>query len=421
VLVGAVSRYHVAEAAAYAVGLDPQTQQEYLLPISYELATDTTSPRMGGPGGVVDAYTKDEADALLATKASTQDVAAIVGAAPAALDTLAEIADQLAGDEVGAAAMLARLQQHSLQLATLGVQASPVMAYLESGEVAGYATLDEALADTRPKTFMRFNVAFLTLTKSNNPLNPGWAAYVDGAGATLLLGAGVVLSIPGSSLGTLLFKNFFIFQAPGTRGGRVKLLATGNASTPPGLLPQLDGQCAVPLELGAYGSLLGTGTAHLFEPYDTGSVGPGVALIKHEVGAGGSGYTDEQAQAAAAAQLLAAQQNGVRITQDAHTKQLTIENTVLVYGRLYFNSPRPGTGNLVRSNFSLTPAEEAAYGWAGDSNVDRVELSSAGSLFSDTLAKFKALNFSLLAGQEYYIVLTPIDVNAPASLTLKRL
>lgn len=83
----------------------------------------------------VDAYTKAEADALLtdkADKASTYskteadgrfakpaDLAAIVGAAPAALDTLAEIAQQLQQDEQGAAAVLATQQQHTQQIATL--------------------------------------------------------------------------------------------------------------------------------------------------------------------------------------------------------------------------------------------------------------------------------------------------------------
>jgi hypothetical protein len=256
VLVVAVSRHSVAGADAYTIGIDPQTREEFVLPVAYELATDTTAPRAGGGG---DAYTKAEADTLLATKGSAKVQA-----------------------------------QHTLQLKTLGVQASPAMAYLESGDVAGYGTLDEALADARPKTFMRFNVATVTLTASNDPAAPGWASYVDGAGATLELGANVVLSLPGSTLGTLLLKNFFLFQAPNTRGGRVELLATGNANTPPGQLPLLDGQCAVPLKLqggavaltGSYGSLIGTGTVHLYEPYDVGFIGPDITVIYHPTGSG---------------------------------------------------------------------------------------------------------------------------------------
>lgn len=324
-------------------------------------------------------------------------------------------------------AIVAVLDQHTLQLATLGVQAAPVMVYLEGGDVEGYATLDEALADSRPKTFMRFNVATVRVTQSNDPLSPNWASFVDGVGATIELGANVVLSLPGGTRGALQFKNFFIYQAAGTRGGRVELLVTGNNSTPPGQLPILDGECSVPLRLnggavalsGVYGSLQGSGDAHTFGLCELGSTAAGITVVPPFVGGGGS-YSDEDAQDAAAAQLLAAQQRGVRVSQDTNTKQLTIENTVLVYGRLYFNTAKSGTGNLVRSNFAITPAEEAVYAWAGDSNVDRVELKSAGSLFAGTLAQFKALNFSFLSGQDYYVVLTPLDVNAPAFLDLRR-
>lgn len=59
VLAQAVTRQQLAGDTAYVVGLDAQ-QQEYLLPVSYELATDTTSAR--GAGGAVDAYTKTESD-----------------------------------------------------------------------------------------------------------------------------------------------------------------------------------------------------------------------------------------------------------------------------------------------------------------------------------------------------------------------
>jgi len=48
VLVAAVSRHQVAGADAYAIHIDPQTRQEQLLAVSYELATDITSPRTGG-------------------------------------------------------------------------------------------------------------------------------------------------------------------------------------------------------------------------------------------------------------------------------------------------------------------------------------------------------------------------------------
>jgi hypothetical protein len=54
----------------------------------------------------------------LSSFATRQDIAGIVGAAPAALDTLEELARQLQADEVGTAAMLATLTQHTQQLAT---------------------------------------------------------------------------------------------------------------------------------------------------------------------------------------------------------------------------------------------------------------------------------------------------------------
>ncbi len=57
VLALAVTRHQLASDAAYEVGLDAQ-QQEYLLPVSYELATDATSAR-----AAVDAYTKAVSDA----------------------------------------------------------------------------------------------------------------------------------------------------------------------------------------------------------------------------------------------------------------------------------------------------------------------------------------------------------------------
>jgi hypothetical protein len=55
--------------------------------------------------------------AVLAGKASKQDIADLIGGAPAALDTLAELAAQLLADEQGTAAILATIQQHTQQLA----------------------------------------------------------------------------------------------------------------------------------------------------------------------------------------------------------------------------------------------------------------------------------------------------------------
>jgi hypothetical protein len=207
----------------------------------------------------VDAYTVAETDALLATK----------------------------GD-------LAVQQQHTQQLATLGVQGSPVYGYLEGGQVVGYATLDEALADPAQKTLMRFNVATVTVTKSNAPSKPNWAYYADGAGATLQLAEGVVLSIGGEDRSSLQMTNFFIYTAPSARNARVKLLASRNTTTPIGQLPYISALCSVPLELsggavvltGYYTNLTGTGTVYALEPFQCNNVGAGVTVVRAGAGAG---------------------------------------------------------------------------------------------------------------------------------------
>jgi hypothetical protein len=186
------------------------------------------------------------------------------------------------------------LDQHTLQLKTLGVQASPVYGYLNGGQVVGYATLDEALADPRLKTFMRFNVATVTVTKSNAPNSPNWAYYADGGGSTLQLEEGVVLSIAGEDRSSLQMSNFFIYAAPSARNTRVKLLASRNTTTPVGELPFISALCSVPLELsggaqvltGYYTSLLGTGTVYAVEPFQCNNVGAGVTVVRAGAGAG---------------------------------------------------------------------------------------------------------------------------------------
>jgi hypothetical protein len=230
--------------------ITPLVVREFL----HEVVDSALLPASDKLPTAVEAYTKPETDALLAAKGSE----------------------------------LVQAQQ-SLQLRTLGVQASPVYGYLESGSApVGYVTLDEALADPAAKTFMRFNVATVAVTKSNNPAAPGWASYADGSGALVELGEKVVLSLPGESLDTLLLRNFFVFQAAGTRGGKVKLLASGNNPTALGQLPRLEGQFSVPVELsggavaltGAFGSLIGTGTVYAIEPFYAGFVASGVTIVK---------------------------------------------------------------------------------------------------------------------------------------------
>ena len=298
-------------------------------------------------------------------------------------------------------------QQHTLQLATLGVQASPVMAYLESGDVAGYATLDEALADHRPKTFMRFNVAFLTLTQSNDPLNPGWAAYVDGAGATVQLGNNVVLSLPGGNVDTLLLKNFFIFQAPGTRGGKVKLLASSNGSTPVGYLPLLDGRGAVPFELsggtfalrGSYGSLLGTGTVHLFEPFDYSFASPGLTLVKHEAGAGGGGAA----------------------VTDAYTKSETDQKDSYLQAQL---NDITANGGPVLQKFVFEPGYADSYTFTAGADVVGVYgtegLSNVSSATYYIGIAVTALPLTIQAGDKIRIVINRQTATQVASVVLSK-
>jgi hypothetical protein len=230
------------------------------VPVSYDLATDTTLPVAAG---AVDAYTKQEADELLAGKGE--------------LDVQ---------------------QQHTLQLATLGVQGSPVYGYLDgTDEPVGYASLDEALADPRQKTFFRFNKATIRLATSNDPASPNWAYAADGEGCSIKLAADVRLSLPGIDRNTLSLEKFFVYQEDGKRGGRVKLLAPNRTGIADGDLPFWQGGCNVPVELsggaiglqGPFTSFIGTGTIHLYEPYSYGYVGPNITLVEHKAGAGGPG------------------------------------------------------------------------------------------------------------------------------------
>jgi hypothetical protein len=252
VLVVAMSRRSVAGADAYLIGLDAQTREEYLLPVSYELATDTTAPRAAGVGGAVDAYTKAEVDGLLADKGSAQVQ-----------------------------------EQQGLQLKTLGVQASPVYSYPEAGGVEGFTSADEALADTGAKTFARFNLPKLQITKSNSPTGEGWPYYVYASGATLEIGENVTLTLAGEDYETLYFYDFFIYAIPGKRGGRVSVLSTATAGTPVAQLPRLNGRSALPFMVsgavamsGHYTSLGGTGTVYVLEPFQCDFVAGGITLVR---------------------------------------------------------------------------------------------------------------------------------------------
>jgi hypothetical protein len=82
---------------------------------------DNTNWEEANLGGDVDKAYVDAADATLQAAISTEKnrIDNLVTGAPGALDTLAEIAAQLASDEAGAAAILATQQQHTQELANV--------------------------------------------------------------------------------------------------------------------------------------------------------------------------------------------------------------------------------------------------------------------------------------------------------------
>jgi hypothetical protein len=187
--------------------------------------------------------------------------------------------------------------QHSQQLATIAVQGKPVYGFLKAGgEPVGYDSLNEALADTRPKISQSFNTPILVLTQSNAANGAGWAYATSALGRTLQLAEGVALTLPGSNVGTLNFQDFYIEQAPDSRNSKVRLLTTAPASTALALLPRLSGYCDKPLEFvnggaalltGYYSNLTGTGTVYALEPFYAGNVASTVTVVK--VGGTGSG------------------------------------------------------------------------------------------------------------------------------------
>jgi hypothetical protein len=186
-------------------------------------------------------------------------------------------------------------EQHSQQLATLGAQGAPVMVYQRNGATVGYQTLDEALADTTQKVFMRFNTATVTATVSNSAA--GWPYYVDGSGSTIFIADGVSLSLPGTSVDALLLSNFFFYfpayAATGT--GKVVLSSRPNTVITGKYAQLLNGYSEVPIQLngatyevinGYYASFIGTGTLHVYGNFQAGSIAAGITVVDHRGGAG---------------------------------------------------------------------------------------------------------------------------------------
>jgi hypothetical protein len=97
-----------------------QSNTQYYLVRRYNLYGTIASGGGGGTPDVTKAYV-DAADSNLQTQIATERnrINTLVTGAPQALDTLKEIADQLAADEVGTAAILATQQQHTQQLANV--------------------------------------------------------------------------------------------------------------------------------------------------------------------------------------------------------------------------------------------------------------------------------------------------------------
>jgi hypothetical protein len=197
--------------------------------------------------------------------------------------------------QIDLSGILTTQQQHTQQLATLGAQGAPVMVYQRNGATVGYQTLDEALADTTQKVFMRFNTATVTATVSNNAA--GWPYYVDGSGSTVFIADGVDLSLPGTSVDALLLSNFFFYfpayAATGT--GKVVLSSRPNTVITGQYAQLLNGYSEVPIQLngatyevinGYYASFTGTGTLHVYGNFRADSIATGITVVDHRGGAG---------------------------------------------------------------------------------------------------------------------------------------
>jgi hypothetical protein len=221
VLVVALSRHRVAGADAYTIGINPQSREEYLLPVSYELATDTTAPRAAGPSGPVDSFTKAEVAALLAGKLNTQAFTDLLGAAPAALDSIHELAAELLANEAGAAALLLTQQQQGQQIKDLQAASGP--------DLSSYYTKQQADARYAPARSPFLVLPFaanvnLDFSRSQQRLsltnNIGFGPAVnkaEGAALELHLYNGAASDV------TLSFPSAWTFLGP-----RPNVLATGS-------------------------------------------------------------------------------------------------------------------------------------------------------------------------------------------------
>jgi hypothetical protein len=122
--------------------------------------------------GITDAYTKTAADA-----ATTAAIQAVVGAAPAALDTLKEIADQLATDESAVSALTTVVSGKAAKATTL----------------SGYGITDAITAATAASTYAA-KATTLAGYGITDGLTSATAASTYAAKSTTLAGYGIVLT-----------------------------------------------------------------------------------------------------------------------------------------------------------------------------------------------------------------------------------
>jgi len=322
--------------------------------------------------------------------------------------------------------------QHTQQLATIATQSSPVYGFLKAGGApVGYTSIDDALADPQPKTSQTFNTALLVLTKSNPATGTGWAYATAALGRTLQFGNNVELTLPGDDAGSLTFQDFYIEQAPGARGGKVRLLTKAPDTTPPALLPRLSGYCGKPLEFvnggaallsGYYGSLTGTGTAFVVEPFQADNVAATVKVVRLGGGGGsGSSYTDAQAAAAALASLIAGnnQHQGVEVQAVGGVPKLIVAG--LFTDIIRMRMPAPGSGNLAEGTDFRDANTAGLYKLTNATNVARLTIlkdNGPSSRFDDALANFPTTGVGIEDNSYFTYRLLPIDATQPVSLEL---
>ena len=248
------------ELTGYTIGNDSLAAEPQ--PVSYDLATDTTSPV---EVGAVDAYTKEEADELLAGKGSS-----VVQ------------------------------QQHTQQLNTLGAKAANLYAHYADNSVAPFNDLDSYLtaASLHGGTLrLEGEATALSISTANRG---GWPAFWDAAGSTIFVPAGQPLKSGAVGLLNFNFGNFFL-----DGGGSFLLNGQLPQDTPPGQASRLfagwsnipldNAANVVRLEGGYYKKIRGAGKYYLTNnvQVDDWSEASNVVDLRQGSGGGGGGSTGD--------------------------------------------------------------------------------------------------------------------------------